>query len=144
MKKLFFVSFISIILIGIFVVVNIWLDKRNEDVYGDYQSENEFLRTIDCASLFDANPTGTRYKVSFDIKTKAPGKMIIYQQNGSDFRYSWDPYPTIETTTEYTHYEIEIKPILVNSDVSEAFLSFYGTYGSGVIPTIKNIRIEPI
>jgi len=144
MKRAGILLIVLIILVGIFIVINFQIDKNNIEKYGDYYSENEFLRTIDCAKLFDSNPAGTRYKVSFDLKTKTPGSMTIYQQNGTTCRYSWSPYPTIETTTEYSHYEVEIEPVLVHEEVTEAYLSFYGTYESGVIPVIKNLVVEPI
>ncbi len=142
MKKIVITIFILLSLIVIFIMINTWISDRNEKMYGDYYSENEFLRTIDCASIFDSNPFGTRYKVSFDLKTKVAGKMIVYQQNGHDCRYSWNPYPIIETSQEYTHFEIILEPFLVDENVKNAYLSFYGEYGSGVVPTIKNIKIE--
>lgn len=142
MKKFFWVSSILLGLIIFLIVINIWIDKRNIEKYGDFFSENEFLRTIDCAPIFDSNPSGTRYKISFDLRTKTPGEMIIYQQNGNDHRYWWKPC-SIKTTTDFVHYEIIIDPVLTNDEVKEAYLSFYGEYGSGVIPVVMNIVIEP-
>ena len=143
MKKTILRLAIAVVIIGAFFVINVVINERNKEEYGDYHSDNEFLRTIDCAGLFDSNPPGTCYKISFDLKTAVPGTMTIYQQNGTSCRYSWNPKPTIETTTEYKHYEVEIEPVMANPDVVNAYLSFYGEYGSGVIPVIRNLVIEP-
>ena len=144
MKRAGLLLIVSIILVGIFVVINAKLDEKNKELYGDYHSDENFLRTIDCADLFDSNPPGTRYRVSFDLKTEIPGNMIVYQQNGSTCRYTWNPNPTIETNTEYSHYEVEIEPVLVNEDVENAYLSFYGKFEPYAMPMIKDIVIEPI
>ncbi len=134
MKKRILYSILIIFTIAFFVIIN-------KNIKGVYIGDNEFLRTVDYAPMFDANPTGTRYKVSFDIRTEVPGKVIIYSQNGTTSRYKWEPVPEIETTTDFVHHEIVIEPILINEDVKEAYLAFYGTYGSGAIPIVKNLEI---
>lgn len=131
-------------MISIFIIINSIINYDRKEKYGecDFYSYDEFLRTIDCADIFNSNPAGTKYKVSFDLKTQKPGSLIIYQQNGENYRYTWSPYPVITTSQEYEHYEVEIEPILINAYVENAYLSFYGEYGTGVIPSIKNLIIE--
>lgn len=143
MKKNLILAIIFLLMVGIFVILNVNINNAHRERDGDYPSKDEFVRTINCAELFDSNPPGTCYIVSFDLKAKAPGKVKVYPQNGDTFRYSWEPYPIIEATEEYVHYEIEIEPILMNDEVEDAYIAFYSKYGSGVIPAIKNIEIKP-
>ena len=51
-----------------------------------FRTENEFLRTIDCAELFDAYP-GHSFELKFEICAEKPGEILVYQQNGSSQRY---------------------------------------------------------
>lgn len=143
MKKKLIIAITIIIILGIFIFLNDMINERRREEEGDYPTKDEFVRTVDCAELFNTNSPGTRYIISFDLKTKVPGKVIVYPQNGDSYRYYWDPYPVIDATNEYVRYEIEIEPYLANEDVAEAYLSFYGTYGSGVIPVIKDLVVKP-
>lgn len=136
--------FIIGFIILLFIVINIWINKINYNKFGDYCSGNEFVQTIDCAPLFDANPKGTKYKICFELKTAIPGNVIVYQQNGSSCRYSWSPFPIIEAEKEFVHYEIEVEPFIVDEKEDKSYLAFYGEYGTGVIPVIRNIIIIPI
>lgn len=106
---------------------------------GPYTSTNEFLQTIDCAELFDKNPNKS-FLLSFDIRAEKPGKVLVYQQNGSTARYSF--YKDIDVTQEYQTFQLIVEPRLVDVNESKSLLAFYGEYGSGVIPEVKNISIS--
>lgn len=118
----------------LFFMIRPWVSQMRM-----YSTTDEFLKTIDCAEIFDANP-GKDILISFEIKAKKEGEVLVYQQNGGTARYSF--YEYVNVTKEYQTYDIIINPILVNEEVPEAFLTFYGEYGSGVIPTVRNISIQ--
>jgi len=106
-----------------------------------FRTETEFLRTIDCAPLFDSYPSHS-FELEFEIRTEKPGEVLVYQMNSSKHRYSFSQ--KIETTEEFKKISLIVEPILTDEEESESYLSFYGLYGSGVIPTVRNISIRVI
>ncbi len=104
----------------------------------------EFVQYMDLAPIIDKYGL-VNYKLSFDIKsadTSVKNKVSVYSQNGSDARYSLGINP-ITVSTSYLHYELIFKPSLTNASITESWLAFHGmAYGSGNIPTIKNVRLE--
>ena len=106
-----------------------------------FRTKNEFLRTIDCAELFDAYP-GYSFELKFEICAEKPGEVIVYQQNGSGRKYYFEQ--RIDVTEQYEEFCLVVEPIIVDEATTSSYLSFYGEYGSGVIPTVRDISIVPI
>lgn len=106
-----------------------------------FKADREFLRTIDCANLFDAYP-GYSFELKFEICAEKAGKIVVYQQNGADRRYAFGE--VIDVTNEYKEFCLVVEPELVDETVKSSYLAFYGEYGSGVIPTVRDISITPI
>lgn len=101
---------------------------------------NEFLRYMNVASIFDTYGL-VPYTISFDIKSPVAGEVLVYQQNGSGAKYAF-PWRTVNATTTYTRQYITVTPTVANSSLTESWLAFYGTYGTGRIVSIKNVKIE--
>lgn len=105
-------------------------------------SANEFLQYADTAPIFDTY--GVRqYTISFDIKsanTSSRDAMNVYMQNGSGARYGFNV--AVPVTTSFTRQSVTVTPALVNTGLTQSMLAFYGTYGTGNIPTVKNVKIE--
>lgn len=100
---------------------------------------SEFLRHNDVAPILDHY--GLRqYTFSFDIKAPVPGTVMVYLQNGSGARYTFSKHVTV--TTEFTRLSVTTTPVVSNLNLSAAHLAFYGTYGTGRIPTVKNVKVE--
>jgi len=104
-------------------------------------SANEFLQYMDMAPIIDQY--GLRaYKISFDIKsanTASANTVNAYMQNGSGAKYSFGaPVPV---TTTYVHQSITITPTTWVSSETASVLAFYGSYGTGNIPSVKNVEI---
>lgn len=135
LKKLGFRLFIILLLIVGFIIINIGIDKSK----GDYMSDNEYVRTIDIAPLIDQN-SGKKIEISFEIKSDVPGKVLVYQNNGSANRYDFREY--IDVSSSYENKIICVEPILVDGTIAEAFISFYGGYGTGVIPHIRDLHVS--
>lgn len=106
-----------------------------------YRGEHEFLKTIDCAELFDAYPD-SQFKLEFEICAKKPGEILVYQQNGVSYRYAF--WERINVSEEFQKFTLVVEPVLVNEAETSSYLAFYGEYGSGVIPTVRGISIEPM
>ena len=106
-------------------------------------STSEFLRYADVAPIFDKY--GSRsYTISFDIKSANPdtdNTTQVYMQNGSGARYDIGA-PVILVTRDYVRHAVTVVPSLVNPDLTESYLAFYGTYDTGNIPTVKNVKVE--
>lgn len=107
----------------------------------EYNTQNEFLKTVDLAKVFDENPNA-RYQISFSIRTEKPGKIYVYSQNGSGSRYEFSSY--IDTTETFSRHSITVIPNLVQPELMESYLAFYGEYGSGIIPSVREIEVQRI
>lgn len=109
---------------------------------GVYAGNNEFINTIDVAPIFDKYGL-RKYRLEFDIKsadTSSKNVVNVYQQNGSSARYA-GPNTYVTVTTTWTHQVIDFAPTLNSSLTAQSMLAFYGTYGTGNIPSIQNIRL---
>lgn len=104
----------------------------------------EYVNYVDIAPYIDEY--GLReYKLSFDIKsadTSQRNIVVAYLQNGSNTKYSFRR--EVIVAEEYTHHEITFTPTLTNPAIVRSDLSFYGLYDTGNIPTVKNVRLEPL
>jgi len=114
---------------------------KNSDV--ERTASREFVNhsTWDMAPLIDQNGIDVYYTVSFDIKSAVAGNINVYSHNGSGTRYNIGT-KTIQVTTAFKRYSYTFKPNSINTNWSQALLAFYGTYDSGRIPTVKNVKFE--
>ena len=67
---------------------------------------------------------------------------MLHLQNGEDCRYAFSQ--VIDVTEEYKEFCLVVDPVLVDETVDNSYLAFYGEYGSGIIPTVRDISIVPI
>ncbi|WP_429969161.1 phage tail spike protein [Enterococcus sp. AZ136] len=106
---------------------------------------NEFLNhsTWDLAPLIDSHGLDRYYTVSFDLKTEVEGQIRVYSQNGSGARYNIGTH-FVNATTEYQRFSVIFKPEKSGSFEIEtrSLLAFFGTYGTGCIPTARNLKFE--
>lgn len=107
-----------------------------------YRTQNEFLKTVDCAPIFDIYPEQS-FKVTFEICSTKVGEVQMYQQNGTKARYYFEPI-VISVTEDFTEVCLTVNPELKDENEKESFLAFYGEYGSGIIPTVRDIDIEVV
>lgn len=114
---------------------------------GDTSTEkgslDEFLRYADIAQIFDGY--GIRqYTISFDIKsanTSVQNTFRVYMQNGSGARYSF-AVVYVPVTTIYSRQSVTITPSISDVNLTQSYLAYYGVYGSGNKPTVKNVKVE--
>ena len=104
---------------------------------------NEFVQYTDMAPII--NQYGLRkYTISFDIKSAniaSRNTVQVYMQNGSGSRYNFAV--NVPVTTSYERQSVTIMPTGPNTSFTPSILAFYGTYGTGNLPTIKNLEIKP-
>lgn len=104
---------------------------------------NEFLQYADLAPIFNMYGL-VPYTVSFDIKSANitnQSTMLVYMQNGSYTKYSF-VYNVVPVTTSYVRLSLTGTPAISNSTETQAQLAFYGTYGTGNVPSVKNVKVE--
>ena len=104
---------------------------------------NEFMQYTDLGPTIDQYGLG-KYQLSFDIKSASiasQSTVRVYFQNGSTARYG-GLQQDVPVTTSYTHQVLTFTPVMNNSSVSASMLAFYGTYSSGNVPTVKNLKVQ--
>ena len=104
---------------------------------------NEFVSSTewDMAPIFDKFGTNINYTISFDIMAKVAGNVNVYSQSGSGTKYDIGT-KGVNVSTAYQRFSFTFKPTLSSSTETRALLAFYGSYDSGRIPTIKNVKLE--
>lgn len=132
------------IIIALFVCIKRYIEeiKYEKKINVEYCGESEYVRTIDCASIIDEYGTDRIYRIKFELKTTIPGEINVYFQNGSTSKYQVSEF--VNSTTEFQKYVLEVNPNLQDANETEAYRSFYGGYGSGVIPTVRRIEFEVV
>ena len=133
-----------------------WSSDGTDRFTKDYPNENLFVKSRaertgsrefvnspnwDMAPIIDKYGVDREYSVSFDLKSKVAGGINVYSQNGSGTRYDIGS-KTIQATTEYKRYSYTFRPRASNMEMKQAMLAFYGTYDSGRIPFVKNVKFE--
>lgn len=109
---------------------------------GEITSTDEFVQYTDMAPIIDKYGL-QRYQISFDIKsasTASASTVMVYLQNGTGSKYSFST--DVPVTTSYQRQTITVTPVLADNTLTQAILAFYGTYGTGNTPTIRNVQMQ--
>ena len=102
----------------------------------------EFVQYVDLAPYIDQYGL-VKYRLELDIRSRDISKqnqILIYLQNGAGARYAGLNY-TVQATTEWQHVVAEFTPRLENENEAQAMLSFFGTYDTGNIAHVKNVKL---
>lgn len=118
-------------------VTNLVSNPTNE-VIG---TTNEFVQYADLAPIFNTYGL-VPYSLSLDLKATKSGDVYVYMQNGSATKYAFVAQH-VSVTTSYQRFTFNnLTPSISTPTETAATLAFYGTYGTGVIPSIKNVQVE--
>ena len=107
-------------------------------------SAYEFMQYADLAPIFNTYGL-VPYSLSLDLRstnTTSYSEILVYMQNGSSTKYAfvsqWVP-----VTTEFKRYKFEgLTPSISTPSDTAAMLAFYGVYGTGNNPVVKNVQVE--
>ena len=100
-------------------------------------SKEEYIG-IDITDIWDiAYALGQKITISFDLRAEKEGLIEIYALGQK--RITWQ---TINATTEWQRFSCIAELSTAEAIDNACNLSFYGAYGSGRIPSVKNIQIE--
>lgn len=106
-------------------------------------TQAEFIQYADLAPIFEEYGL-IEYTLSFDIKsldTTNSSVMAVYCQNGSATKHQIG-YHYVNVTTEYERRSITFTPSIQNETETKSLLAFFGTYNTGNIPCVKNVKLE--
>jgi len=116
--------------------------------------QHEFMQYTDIAPIINKYGLGT-YTLSFDLKSKnisSHNQMRVYCQNGINAKYQFNPinqdfndngilFNCSEAWERYSFVISIYKPYYeITPELS--YLAFYGNYGTGNIPVVKNVQLE--
>ncbi|WP_052209183.1 interleukin-like EMT inducer domain-containing protein, partial [Acinetobacter sp. A47] len=100
---------------------------------------NEYLAYSRSAALSEIYAKG-EVTISFDIKVAVAGPVRVYSSNQSTM---WTYSVQIENvTTEWERRSVTVTPRRTSHPVGPSMLEFFGTYNTGRIVHVKNVKIE--
>lgn len=103
---------------------------------------SEFVQYADLAPIFDRYGTNRVYSLSLDLKATIAGSVFVYMQNGSYTKYSFIGQ-NVNVTTVYQRFTFNgLTAAISTPSETMAILALYTGYGSGIIPSIKNVQVE--
>ena len=114
--------------------------KHNDPTF----SQREYVG-IDVSEIWEvANKLKSKVTISFDIKSAVEGQMQTYTLGKRSFSHSSANKRTFTSTAEWQRYSWVGYPNYNETSAAQdnCILSFYGEYGTGVVPYVKNIQIE--
>lgn len=123
--------------------INLLPDSNKEVTKAAGASQAEFVQYADLAPIFEKYGL-IEYTLSFDIKSADVSKnnlIAVYCQNDSSSLYSIG-HTSIIVTTGYTRHSITFTPTIRDENEEKSMLAFYGIYGTGNIPAVKNVKLE--
>lgn len=103
-------------------------------------SSNEYMNLCSILSIVDAYGL-VPYTISFEIKSAIPHGFSVYGSYGNNPKYSYTA-SSVNATTEWKRFSYTFTPRLNNESGTWTGVSVYGTYGSGAIPSVRNVRLE--
>lgn len=114
-------------------------------------SQNEYTRTVDLAPIFDKHGMDARYTLTFDLKscdTTQIKRMLVYMQSNAGTKHGLLERFVPVTNTYQRVILTDLKPTItghIDKDsglpYQTSHLAFYGVYGTGNIPVVKNITL---
>ena len=101
---------------------------------------SEFAVFQDLSPVFDTYGEGS-YSITADIKTPKPGSITVYTASGG-VEYNIGYFSAACEAYYKTFYFNNISVTRTDAGQTVSNLSFYGGYGSGLFPSIKNVQVE--
>lgn len=112
----------------------------------------EFVNTIDLNPYIEKYGLDKTYKLSFDGYAEKSGWVSFYLNSGNGSTYDFVKINNEKKfssgsgwSTSWSHHEYFVKFSKRWCDTAymdTSHLAFYGIYGTGIIPHVKNIKLE--
>lgn len=118
-------------------VGNLYWNAENQEWTG---ADKEYCYVGNVVGIIDKYGL-QKYVIEFDARTDVEGRVSVYDTSGNKYKYTFI-HETFTCKKEWQHYKFTGKAKLGVDGGHECYISFYGVYGTGVIPHIKNFKIR--
>ncbi|EPF1100268.1 interleukin-like EMT inducer domain-containing protein [Acinetobacter baumannii] len=98
-----------------------------------------YERSKELKAFYDEN-LDKPVTISFEVSVPVAGTVQVYSSNGSAHFFTTSV--TVTKANEFQKFEVTVFPKLHTGSTTESTIEFYGTYGTGRIPTIQKLQIE--
>ncbi|HHN5979185.1 TPA: sugar-binding protein, partial [Acinetobacter baumannii] len=98
-----------------------------------------YERSKELKAFYDEN-LDKPVTISFEMSVPVAGTVQVYSSNGSAHFFTTSV--TVTKASEFQKFEVTVFPKLHTGSTTESTIEFYGTYGTGRIPTIQKLQIE--
>ncbi|HBM1182177.1 TPA: interleukin-like EMT inducer domain-containing protein [Acinetobacter baumannii] len=98
-----------------------------------------YERSKELKAFYDEN-LDKPVTISFEVSVPVAGTVQVYSSNGSAHFFTTSV--TVTKAREFQKFEVTVFPKLHTGSTTESTIEFYGTYGTGRIPTIQKLQIE--
>ncbi|EMJ2431981.1 TPA: DUF1983 domain-containing protein [Acinetobacter baumannii] len=98
-----------------------------------------YERSKELKAFYDEN-LDKSVTISFEVSVPVAGTVQVYSSNGSAHFFTTSV--TVTKASEFQKFEVTVFPKLHTGSTTESTIEFYGTYGTGRIPTIQKLQIE--
>lgn len=120
---------------------NYYWNAENQEWTGAHMEQKEYCHVGNAKPIFEKHGL-QRYVVEFDGRSEVAGRISFYSLSGGNYGYII-PYAPLQFTTDWQHHKIGFIPtILNNSTEGNCTISFFGDYGSGRVPHVRNFKIR--
>lgn len=118
-------------------VGNPYWSAENQEWTG---ADREYCHVGNVVSIIDKYGL-QKYVIEFDARTDVEGRVDVYDKSGNKYKYTFIK-EAITCKKEWQHYKFTGKAKLGVDGGHECNISFFGQYGTGVIPHVKNFKIR--
>ncbi|MGS4226533.1 interleukin-like EMT inducer domain-containing protein [Acinetobacter baumannii] len=98
-----------------------------------------YERSKELKAFYDEN-LDKPVTISFEVSVPVAGTVQVYSSNRSAHFFTTSV--TVTKASEFQKFEVTVFPKLHTGSTTESTIEFYGTYGTGRIPTIQKLQIE--
>lgn len=98
-----------------------------------------YERSKELKAFYDEN-LDKPVTISFEVSVPVAGTVQVYSSNGSAHFFTTSV--TVTKAGEFQKFAVTVFPKVHTGSTTESTIEFYGTYGSGRIPTIQKLQIE--
>ena len=119
---------------------NYYWNAENQEWTGAHMEQKEYCYVGNVVGIIDKYGL-QKYVIEFDARTDVEGRVNVYDTSGNKYKYTFIN-ETFTCKKEWQHYKFTGKAKLGADGGYECYVSFYGKYGTGRIPHIKNFKIR--
>ncbi|HHH8151356.1 TPA: phage tail protein [Acinetobacter baumannii] len=98
-----------------------------------------YERSAELKAFYDEN-LDKPITISFEMSVPVVGSVQVYSSNGSAHTFATNVNAVI--ANQFIKYAVTVTPKAHTASTTVSTIEFYGTYGTGRIPTIRKLQIE--